>query len=804
MSIVRTLLFVVWIIPAFTWSENITGDKIIYGIRVAFEPDDSPGTTGDGTFLKAAGFDTCGRYTLDPPPHDRNYFLSQFQAVNHYFRSVSYNHLGLDLEQSQVFPILNDSVYVLPHPMSYYNPYNEPDVQDTRLVELFRDGLEAAYAQDQIDFSIPDVIVIFHAGIGQDFSLPFLDPTPEDIPSTFVDPAMILEATGSPSLIIGGAAVEQGVILPETQNHLLYSESNPLLDAPEPCDYQYALTGTFALMTGFALGLPPLWETETGASGVGVFSLMDQGSNNGRGLIPSPPDIWSRTFAGWENPVTGYAPEDFRLPARSEGNSVKIPLTSQEYFLIEARNNTWRPGVSLDSTRYFMWEQTGASPPLVEIILDSVPHTVDSLTGVITGFNNYDLGLPGTGLLIWHIDEMQIRQGLSNYGINGDKRHRGVDLEEADGAQDIGYPNIFITADPTSGYFGDLWFKGNLEHERVNPGAAGGYPRFGPLTYPDTRTNSGAESYVIIDSIGPPADTMTFLLRNGRKIPELSDLDEPLHLVTDFDEDGTGEIIGGKNRLWTLDSQQNRHVFHELLAAEFTLVETGQFPDNQLAVVEAIADSFQVTAYHYEAAGAQFSRIWFRSFPRDGDDYYVEGDPWPYQNRIRIYEENQWLSVDQDSLNITAGTWTDRSHTASINLFDQLYIQRPDHWTQFQILSTGGIQKNDADQTVGFPSEHFSQIILSDLNGDNLPDGIAMANDGLLYAFDVNFALLSGFPIEAGVVRRVLSGDILEAEGREIVTQDTSGVITVWGSGGQLQMRFKIDSADSLLQIAAI
>jgi len=132
MFIVRAIVFVVWIISSLIWASDLTGNKIVYGVRVAFEPDDSPGTTGDGTFLINTDFDTCGRYTLDPPPHDRNYFLSHYQAIDHYFRSVSYNKLGLDMDQSEVFPISNNTVYVLPHSMSYYNPYNEPEVQDAR------------------------------------------------------------------------------------------------------------------------------------------------------------------------------------------------------------------------------------------------------------------------------------------------------------------------------------------------------------------------------------------------------------------------------------------------------------------------------------------------------------------------------------------------------------------------------------------------------------------------------------------------------------------------------------------------
>ena len=75
--------------------------------------------------------------------------------------------------------------------MNYYNPYNEFELQEKRLTELFRDASEKAYAEDQIDFSNYDLIVVFHAGIGQDFSLPFLDPTPEDIPSTYIDNSII-------------------------------------------------------------------------------------------------------------------------------------------------------------------------------------------------------------------------------------------------------------------------------------------------------------------------------------------------------------------------------------------------------------------------------------------------------------------------------------------------------------------------------------------------------------------------------------------------------------------------------------
>ena len=182
----------------------------------------------------------------------------------------------------------------------------------------------------------------------------------------------------------------------------------------EPCDYQYGLTGTFSLMIGFAVGLPPLWDIESGDSRVGIFGLMDQGSNNGRGLIPAPPDAWTRTFAGWETPMTVIPGNQVNLPARSEVNLVKIIINRDEYFLIENRTNYVQDGVSLDSMRYLLWEQSDVYPPFIKVLFDSIDVERDT-NGVITGIPGYDLGMPAAGFLIWHIDENRIQAGLNDY-----------------------------------------------------------------------------------------------------------------------------------------------------------------------------------------------------------------------------------------------------------------------------------------------------------------------------------------------------------------------------------------------------
>ena len=527
------------------------------------------------------------KYTIDPVPHDRSYFESQLLAVSNYFKSVSYNKFGIDMDNSMVYPISEEGSYVLSNQMNYYHPFNQEEIHDERITELFRDAIDIAYTTDSINFSLYDHIVIFHAGIGQDFSLPFLDPTPEDIPSTFVDKEMLDKYLGG-SIEISNSVIDQGIILPETQNHLFFEDSeNIFLNAEEPCDYQYGLTGTFALMLGFAIGLPPLWDTETGQSGIGIFGLMDQGSNNGRGLIPAPPDAWTRKHIGWEYSTRIIPPASINLPSRSENNIIEIPINDDEYFLIENRTNWYRDKMYIDSTRYNIYENSNRYPPFVEILFDSVLIDQDD-NGVVTNVYNYDLGLPSSGILIWHIDEVNIDRGINNYSINNDRLNRGVDLEESDGAQDIGFPSIFLFSDPSAGYFGDMWFKGNPEYERSNPSMDGLSPEFSHFSYPSTVSNSGSASFITIDNIGHQSDTMHFNVYNSLLADGFPDSSLHIRLVYDLDNNGIMDVIGGVNSLWIAEEGNllNKQYFYSTINNIYDISIRLFNNSNQLVILE--------------------------------------------------------------------------------------------------------------------------------------------------------------------------------------------------------------------------
>ncbi len=511
-------------------NQKITDNNIkICAIRVSFLPDVNAATTGTGGFLlEEQSFpEACESMQVDPPPHDKTYFRDHIKALSNYYYHVSRGKLVIDTLNSAVYPQNDTAAFRLPNRMAYYHPFLKEDSVDIRLAELFRDAVVTA--DESVDFSLYDVVVIFHAGVGQDFNIT-LDPTPRDIPSAYLN-QQDLSLVYSNEIPFSGIPVEDathhitdGIILPETQNHLYYDNWQEVFGEVEnPCDYQIGLNGTFALMMGFYLGLPALFDTETGASGIGKFGLMDQGSSNLNGLIPALPCAWSRTYMGWVEPHEAHSSQELCLKhaeANSDTLMWRVPINMQEYFLVENRYSFVRPGVTLDSIQYRIYEENNKQewPSVIPLIKDSIGAVFSERSGVLLSVPRYDVGLPGSGLLIWHIDDAIIEAGLATNRVNREREIRGVDLEEGDGAQDIGYTSQIFGANVDIGWFFDPWFAGNEGFWDLNPD----YPEnsedrvgFNDYTHPSSRTNDGAYSGIAIDSIGAAGQIMNFRIQRN-------------------------------------------------------------------------------------------------------------------------------------------------------------------------------------------------------------------------------------------------------------------------------------------------
>ena len=117
----------------------------------------------------------------------------------------------------------------------------------------------------------------------QDFAYPSLDPTIYDLNSAYIDTMMMKDIVPT-NVLQGGNSydIKTGVLLPETQNIIYYNVvedifGNPDYDTDDLCDIQVGMTGIFAMLLGYELGLPPMFNTETGDPGVGFFGLIDHG-----------------------------------------------------------------------------------------------------------------------------------------------------------------------------------------------------------------------------------------------------------------------------------------------------------------------------------------------------------------------------------------------------------------------------------------------------------------------------------------------------------------------------------------------
>jgi immune inhibitor A len=180
---------------------------------------------------------------------------------------------------------------------------------------------------------------------------------------------------------------------------------------------------------GHQLGLPDMYNTSTGGAMVGIWTLMDSGSWASNGANPSHPDAWCMQLLGWMTPVTPSGGTASLTAAEISNSCIRLsiptaPDPAKEYFLLEYRSNT----AAL-----------------------------------------YDRGLPGSGVLIWHVDEGVIDgttyagrlsdNSLNNYShktldiVCADSNHPGA---SSSGAATNAWPGVktFFTAPDSNSYNG--------------------------------------------------------------------------------------------------------------------------------------------------------------------------------------------------------------------------------------------------------------------------------------------------------------------------------------------------------------
>jgi len=199
-------------------------------------------------------------------------------------------------------------------------------------------------------------------------------------------------------------------------------------------------------------GLPDLYDTDNSCKGIGRWCIMSYGSWNGtNGASPSHPCAWSRIKMGFATStnVTGTLTSQAIANVEQGGPIYRLwtsGLASQEYYLVENRQKLLN-----------------------------------------------DAGLPGSGLLIWHIDDA--KSSLQNpnnqewYPGQTAANHFEVAIEQADGLYELEH-NIDAgdAADP---------FPGTSNVTTFSDGST-----------PSANSYSGAPTNVQVTNISASASTM--------------------------------------------------------------------------------------------------------------------------------------------------------------------------------------------------------------------------------------------------------------------------------------------------------
>jgi len=478
---------------------------------VEFEPDATPSTTGDGTFLAEPAWP-------DSLPHDLPFFRRQLDHLEAYWAQVSGGRAGFGAE-------LHGQVLRLPDPMARYGA---DDQSGRRVAELLRDAILAA--DPAVDFSPYTGVMVIHAGAGQESDL-LLDSS-DDIWSSYISRVDLEEELDLPEGIetADGVAFTEGVIVPESE----------IQDAPElDPRSNLATLGVMAFETGHFFALPDLFDTGPAPQdswGIGAWGVMGLGAWNSNGYVPPHPCAWSKLRLGWIDAVAARSGDTLTLAAvEGAGPVLRIDATPTESFLAAYRLGDENGNGCFDFTDpegddHFDYYDPGSGDSYLGAELDYY---------LPTGSGDR-CGGSSAGVLIWHLDQQVIdeRGSLEVNLVNDDAGRKGVDLEEASGVQNL---------DQFPGSWGDsldFWLAG---------------ARFGPDSQPGSSTNSGARTgwaleVVAIDQSRASLVATIDLAQRGWPV-EIGDEVTGDVLAADFDLDGAADVVvagagGAAHLIW--------------------------------------------------------------------------------------------------------------------------------------------------------------------------------------------------------------------------------------------------------------
>ncbi len=404
-------------------------------------PQAPAAVTGLKTLLLFAKFsDTAETYTA--ASFQALMFSTTSSSVRKYYREVSYNKLDI-LPAEETCGTANDGAaewvnlgYNHPNPGSSFTTDNQQIVRDVLTANngCINYALFDTSGDGYIDAS-ELVIVVVVAGYERSYSV------------------------ASPSVWAHQWYLND-VVPPSLDGKVIgYYPYGGYAQFGERHGAHQATIGIMAHEFGHTINWPDLYDTTPtpvpDSEGVGNWSIMGSGNWNKTsvdGDSPAHPDAWLKWYQGWIEPTRVYGQAHDVQIARAEDHA-------SAYLLRPNPDGVdWLFNAHSGSGEFFLVENR-------QLTL-------------------YDSGLPGCGLLIWHVDESVI----SDNTANGNENHALVWLEQADGLNELaGVVDRGDSGDPWPGSTAKYLF---YEYSTPNSNLYSGFP--GNVTIAIDSTSCGS------------------------------------------------------------------------------------------------------------------------------------------------------------------------------------------------------------------------------------------------------------------------------------------------------------------------
>lgn len=487
-------------------------------VRISFESNRNPNLTtipADGDFMLDP-LAVEGPLDIDPPPHNRDYFMAHLQGLSEYYKFQSGGRLVIE---GDVLPHEQNGSYKLGD-IADYGPNNDGSWVDGHLDDLerlVRDMIAVTDSTTQADGTVNladydddnDFAYVIFVHSGSDWQSDINDDSPNDIPTFFMTLGEAVGLQGIDSETGAPGSLTEVSVIPETTNQ----DDNP-----------GSIAAGLYHEFGHALGLVDVYNTAYGSPNAGIWDLMDSGTNlpitlghrdpvtgdisvvTAVGVLPPSLGVWNKWFLGWvEVAELDGRTDSYRLPAvwvpREEYSTyrlmagdfnlaypqaLKAGVSSREFFLLE---NRWVPEEPSEENNFYN------SLPYDELYVRRDPggtrvilYLAGASFGVERNSGIYDYFMPPGGVLVWHVNMDRIEAGLrdNTINVNGD----GLRLVEADGIQDIGvfenyvlgwygsandpfgtnsgFANLYADGVPSSRYFDRSWSGVSITDIRAN------------------------------------------------------------------------------------------------------------------------------------------------------------------------------------------------------------------------------------------------------------------------------------------------------------------------------------------------